>query len=543
MFLIMDAGDGDEGNSFITLTLTAGNSGFEHNGNTAGSIVMTGSRSDSQHPFNLFLLPREKSVLDFMLKELSQRSGPERYELIEALLSMYRTSAGFDPFALSKGRFRRIKAAEFRQVLFEIDREIGEVMHSEAYRRMQQSHLSTDGLFREFMDLSQGAGIYPARSMTAELEQLQRHIYEADMPELQLLFYRQHRHFMEELYMSDKPLQFLEYFDSVQARQNQLQIHFRMGFQIRALELEADKGVLYPEKASNAIMELERMLLQEPSVSYRIEMVWNVVRLSLLTVRPAETMQTYLAAIASDLNSFLRILPDHSIRLLSTMAAWYKDVGREQRMEWLQQADEKARQRDLHELRPGFRFVVCHIACDAGDVESALKALNEAEHLTYKTPARSLEARNNWVLLCEYRTILFALQCMRGNSRHLDQFESLRNLASDMGRHRHEIAVMQLEWQGLEAFVLRRWKESREMLERALTYRTEHHRHPWCLISRCLLALMSRGKQRPEAAAIVLELEQTGLPFYSSAAVELLRHATVFSAAVAKTGKKNAGCQ
>lgn len=539
----MDSGEGDEGNSFITLTLTAGNNGFEDIGNTAGSIVMTASRADSQHHFNLFLLPREKPVLDFMLKELSQRSGPERYELIEALLNMYKTSAGFDPFALSKGRFRRIKAAEFRQVLLEIDREIGEVMQSEAYRRLQQSHLSTEVLFKEFMDLSQGAGIYPARSMTGELDQLQCHLHEAEMPELQLLFYRQHRRFMEELFISDEPLKFLEHYDTLLLRQSQLQLHFRMGFQIRALELEADKGLLYPEKANAAITEMERILIMERSAPLRMEMVWNLVRLSLLTLRPSETIQTYLAAIASDLTSFLNILPDHSIRLLSTLASWYKDAGCERRMEWLQQADEKARQLDLHELRPGFRFVLCHIECDRGDHEAALKALNEAEHLTYKTPARSLEARNNWVLLCEYRTILFALQCMSGNTRHIDQFGSLRSLASDMGRHRHEIAVMQLEWQGLEAFVLRRWKEARELLERALAYRTEQHTHPWCLISRCLLALMAKGKQRREAAAVALELEQTGLPFYSSAAVELLRKAASFSSAAGKAVQKNAGLE
>jgi hypothetical protein len=543
MFLMIDSGEGDEGNSFITLTLTAGNSDFEDNGNTAVPIVMTGSRSESQHQFNLFLLPREKPVLDFMLQELSQRSGPERYELIEALLNMYKTSAGFDPFALSKGRFRRIKAAEFRQVLLEIDREIGEVMQSEAYRRLQQSHLSTEALFREFMDLSQGAGIYPARSMTGELEQLQNHLNDAEMPELQLLFYRQHRHFMQELFISDAPLQFLDHYDTILARQSQLQMHFRMGFQIRALELEADKGILHPEKTGAAIPDLERMLLQERSASHRIEMVWNLVRLTLLTGRPSESIQTYLSAIAADLNSFLNLLPEHSIRLLSTMASWYKDAGRERRMEWLQLADEKARQLDLHELRPGFRFVLCHIECDAGNVEGALKALNEAEHLTYKTPARSLEARNNWVLLCEYRTILFALQCMSGNNRHLDQFGSLRSLASDMGRHRHEIGVMQLEWQGLEAFVLRRWKESCEMLERALSYREEQKAHPWCLISRCLLALMAKGKQRREAAVIALELEQTGLPFYSSAAVQLLRLAAVFSATKAKASRKNAGLE
>lgn len=500
----------------------------------AGAVVMTGTRPEQTISFNLFLLPREKPLLDFMLKELAQRSGPERYELIEALLHMYRVSAGFDPFALSKGRFRRIKAAEFRQVLLEIDREIGVVMQTEAYQRMEQSHLNAEAMFREYAELSQGVSINPAQSMTGELEQFEQHLHDAEMPELLLLFYRQHRRFLDELFSHDAPLKALERFEQVAARQTQLQQHFRMSFHIRALELEADKGLFYPDKAKGEIARLERMLVQESSPKWRAEMTWNMIRLSLLTVRPSETIHPYLEALAADMNSFLRFMPDSSIRMWTVLASWHYRADRCQRMEWLKQAGEKARELELHEMRPGFRFVGCQIECDAGDYEAALKSLHEAEHLTYKTPARSPEARNNWITLCEYRTVLYALQCLHGDRRHEEQFVSLRNLASNMGRHRHEIAVMMLEWQALESFVHRRWKETRELLERAISYRSDQPSHPWYLLDRCLLAVLGKGKSRRGAAILAIELEQAAWPFYSSAGGALLKSAFEFVSASVK---------
>ena len=67
----------------------------------------------------LRFLPRDKKALDFILKKLTSNSSPSRHEMLAELLEMHRTCAGFDPLALSKGRFKRFRASEIKQVLAE----------------------------------------------------------------------------------------------------------------------------------------------------------------------------------------------------------------------------------------------------------------------------------------------------------------------------------------------------------------------------------------------------------------------------------------
>jgi|SRR6185436_1641228 len=79
-------------------------------------------------------LPKDKSALDFIRQKLSLVSSPEQNEVIEELFEMHRTSTGFDPISLSKGRFKRIKANEFRHILSNINSELPLIVTSQEYK-------------------------------------------------------------------------------------------------------------------------------------------------------------------------------------------------------------------------------------------------------------------------------------------------------------------------------------------------------------------------------------------------------------------------
>src|SRR6188768_2398665 len=83
---------------------------------------------------NILNLPKDKSALDYIKRILSLKSSPEQNEVIGELFEMHRTSTGFDPLSLSKGRFKRIKAIAFRQILAYIDNEIPAIVSSAGYK-------------------------------------------------------------------------------------------------------------------------------------------------------------------------------------------------------------------------------------------------------------------------------------------------------------------------------------------------------------------------------------------------------------------------
>ena len=86
---------------------------------------------------NLLRLPKDKSALDYLKQQLSH-GRPERNEVIEELFEMHRTSTGFDPMSLSKGRFKRIKAQAFRQILLSINDELPSIVDSPEYKEFLQ---------------------------------------------------------------------------------------------------------------------------------------------------------------------------------------------------------------------------------------------------------------------------------------------------------------------------------------------------------------------------------------------------------------------
>lgn len=103
---------------------------------------MTSEISSSENFNNILNLPKDKSVLDFIKNKLSEHGSLERFEVINELFEMYRTSTGFDPSSLSKGRFKRIKATALKQILADINSELPSIVDSSEYKQylLKQDH-------------------------------------------------------------------------------------------------------------------------------------------------------------------------------------------------------------------------------------------------------------------------------------------------------------------------------------------------------------------------------------------------------------------
>src|ERR1041384_1251016 len=98
---------------------------------------------------NILSLPKDKIALDFIKQKLALKSSPEQNEVAEVLFEMHRTSTGFDPLSLSKGRFKRIKVAAFRQILANIDYELPSIVNSAEYKEYLQKQNRSIAIFEK----------------------------------------------------------------------------------------------------------------------------------------------------------------------------------------------------------------------------------------------------------------------------------------------------------------------------------------------------------------------------------------------------------
>jgi hypothetical protein len=478
--------------------------------------------------FQLFRIPREKEILDYVMQVLCENAGPERQEFIEGLFTMYRTSAGFDPIALSKGRVKRLKAADFRKMLQEVDAQIAVVLNSEGYKKILAQGVGYEAVFREFSQLSSDVTLHPALSLTSELEHLENSFRDQEVPELALLFYRNHPTFIEEVFQRDGYSAFLENFDRATDRAARLQRQFRLGFSLIQLEQQADRGLQDEKSALDILRESEQLLVQEQNAGNRCRLLLYITRASLLTVTPSRYLSPYISHLDENLPRFMVYHHEAGRLVLRLLAMYHIAAGRDKRLAWLEQAETEARKLELHDERPGFRFIRCMVEADTGNIDAALVALNDAEHLIYKATSRSLSARNNWVRLSEYRTLLFALKGMEGDTSVAAQMTLLQQLAEDMGRHRHEMAVMLLEWKALQLLLTGDVEDALINFDRAKNYRKASTTHPWYLLDKFFVTLLSKTKKKSAVGEIALELEQLNEPFYSAVMTAVMRKAVDF---------------
>ncbi|MBK9636482.1 MAG: hypothetical protein IPO63_01170 [Bacteroidetes bacterium] len=479
-------------------------------------------RNSQEASFQLFRLPKEKIVLDFVVQKLGEGASPERYEILESVLDMYRTSTGFDPFALSKGRFKRLKAAEFRASLFELDKEIGQLISSDEYKQFIAEKSNFTPLFKEYVELGQAIQIHPALSLTSELESFEAKCENAESEEILLCLYRQQTHFLEVVHQGDGIEKFIEKYDTLVERQSQRQREVRLGFELIRLEQSADKGQQQEEQVVKVYEELGVLLTLASSTLNKYQLLLKIIRASLLTASPYRYLATYLDYLQSSHQEILLFLPEAKRKIFTVLAQYSVSSSKEQRLAWLDAAELEAKHQELHDERPGFRFIRCIIESDAGKIDAAIKCLNEAEHLIYKASTRSLSSRNNWIRLSEYRSLLFALKVLQGETIPTERFLQLQQLAEDMGRHRQEISVLLLEWKGLQHYIFNDLEQALTCFDRAKSYRKNKGEHPWEIFDKYFCSKLSKSKKKSESAQYALLLREMKEPFYSAIMGEII---------------------
>ncbi|CAN5515969.1 hypothetical protein BH11BAC2_BH11BAC2_07150 [soil metagenome] len=478
---------------------------------------------------NLHQLPKDKPVLDFVLSRLGNNSSPERFEIISNLLAMYRTSAGFDPMALSKGRMRRVKSAEFRKLLTEIDHELALILNSEEYRQLVAKQASFEPLFQTYTTLSESLAVYPPASMVHEVEQFEETLKRHEASELLLSFYRQHTNFFEEINQGEALQEFIKKFDHLTERNQQLNRQTRAEFLLASLEHYAFKGKLNYPHLEELMEELGILLTAEANRYTQFELLLKIIRAGRLSTTPARKLNSYLRFIAENINEITRLNAKWSPLILSSLALYFQEANEEVRQQWLTTADHESKENCREEERAAYRLIRTSIACESGNWMQALKHLNEAEHLIHKVPGKSVPARNTWITLCEWRTLLLALvQITKIDEVDTEQYRIHLTLAEDLSKHREDNSLISIQLKMINAFVNRDWETSLELAERIVNYRKDHPDHPWKMMALVFVEIMKSSGKKDNSLAMTEALSSLNEPFYSTTGPALLRGARQF---------------
>ncbi|MFM9055500.1 MAG: hypothetical protein ACKOQY_02260 [Bacteroidota bacterium] len=475
---------------------------------------MAPKRPASNPSLQLYLLPKDKPMLDYVLNRLAETLSPEKYEIVESIFQMYRTSAGFDPSVMAKVRFKRLKAGEFKQALAEIDTEIGSIIQSEGYQLELARLGGPEPLFQTYIELSKESVVgEPMKS----LEEFGLKCEATDSIELFLLFYRQHARMIEQHLMQDQPHQLLAQYDSGMERLRQLHRQFRISLELHMLEHDPAPNSSDQEKVGNFLEELGALLTLEPDTNRKLVLITLLFRAASLSELPGKHIRPYLDYLAANAEAIFTHSPESRKYVLGIMAHYHVQAGKVMRMSWLEEAEKIVRVQDQGDDRIRLRFIRASIESDSGNSEQALKHLNEVEHLLHKSPSKTPAIRNYWVRLCEMKTLLYATQILNGQHEVMPQLVLLQQTAEDQGSGRQDSAVVTLEWRALEQFLNRKPEEALRLFNKALEYRNERSLNPWLLIDRYFSSLLNPQSGPGAAATEALLMKELQEPFFSAA--------------------------
>ena len=477
---------------------------------------------------NLKQLPKDKIVLEYILKHLSENSSPEKFELISSIFDMYRTSAGFDPLALSKGRFKRVKAADYKRMIGDIDIELGSIIKSEEYSQLKAKQLNQSTLFDEYLTLSDDVNKHPFASMVHEVEEFEQKLIKQDSEELLLNFYNRHHKFYEETYAIQHLDSLLDKYDLIQEKAQQHTRRVRCGFILTWLEQEFQKGKSAHKKTQEVWDELGVLLTSETNKFSRHEILILIIRCGLISLTPAQRLGQYLLYCDENIDQIIHYNPDSTILLYSTLAHFHPTATKEKREEWLQKADHNSREHGIDEPRGYFRLIRALNAADELNIEQVMQHLNAAEHQVHKAQGRSLLAKNTWISVCEYRIMMYTFFHMKNPADFPpSEFDIHIRIAEDLGKHRHDNAILTQELRGYKNFVAKDWASALACFERAFDYRNSEPESDRLHLNNFFVTLLKNNTKKKEALLneSLVNLKNLGSPYFKSQAIEICKNA------------------
>ena len=163
------------------------------------------------------------------------------------------------------------------------------------------------------------------------------------------------------------------------------------------------------------------------------------------------------------------------------------------------------------------------VALDIKDYSTALKALNEAEHLVFRSSWKQALGRNAWIQICEWRSLIFSIMIMKGEEHYSTLlFNDLEKVVNDSSMHRHDSAIIALELNALRYFIDNLRDQALENFEKANNYRCDATEHPRYLLNSFFIQILKGTSKKGKTTDCREAIINSKAPFYRSACIDLI---------------------
>jgi hypothetical protein len=362
---------------------------------------------------SLRFLPRDRKTLDYILGKLAVNSSPERFELLKELFERHRTSVGFDPAILSKGRYKRFKAFEIRQVLIELERDLSLILNSPEFITANESTNTYKELFEQYLVTIELLSAPPSKSLNDQVDGFCKMLIQEGAYELLLSFYRQaYSHFTSRNVRINDVITDYKTLVETLDYQNALTL---CGLQTVQLMQDSYRGNVTQEEFLLHFGILNKLIEQTTDFTVLYELKLQAVRIALHLDKRAVVLRSLTADIYNSGKKGIILNIETEAELICAASLFDTATPYSEKMEIL------AGQSVSRKISPYYivltKLTEALLLADAGDLINARVFINAAEHLLIKNSFRNIQMKKAWMDLQTFRFFINMTEEINGTTQ------------------------------------------------------------------------------------------------------------------------------
>ena len=458
-------------------------------------------------------LPRDKKTLDFILKKLSVNSSPARYEMLEELLEMHRTCAGFDPFALTKGRLKRFRSAELKQVLAELEQEVKAIVTSGEYIHHLEDSTRHQSLIEQYANMVSLLSAPPSRELNDQVDQFVAQLERENANELLLsFFYQANKHFQNRTKNLDA---IIETYSNLIHKLNFQNDFLLCGFQTVNLLSQSTRPQITEEKLFTHFRKLETLFLKSENDTSRYELLLQMSRIGLLMKNRISCLSPCLNEVVTDPNGVKLNELGQKLELMTKASIYYVEEDLESRINSLDVLGEEARKFEDKQAFAYIKYGKALLLAEKEQYDDATNLLNEAEHLLYRNGFKRT-SNNVWVDICFLRLYIFFINSKKAHTvfeeaTYVSLIQVLRDAMADYSSWSATSSGLS----GIKEFLNNNFQLAEQYLEAALNDdKSQPSQYIKLIFEAVLFNIQGEGSVK-EMNAVIKELNALKEPFYS----------------------------
>ena len=466
-------------------------------------------------------LPRDKKTLDFILKKLTENSSPDKFEVLAELLEMHRTSIGFNPLALTKGRLKRFRSAEIKNVLAEMEQKLGVITASIEYRQHLEEATRHQALLDQYSNMVSLLTAPPTKELNDQVDQFIAHLESEDALELLLSFYKQaENHFLSRSRDLEKIV------DSYSSLLIRLQIRNNLilnGLQTALVLQQALRMNASQEKLLLHFNSLTVVYNNTTNEAEKVDVLHQIMRVGLCLDKRVKHLADYIKLIAFNIDDIKGEHDKTKIDLLTS--AFIYDIKSETaiRINRLNALADKVKAFKDKQSLVNIKNGIALLEAEKNNFTEAIRILNEAEHLLYRNGFKN-NAKKEWIEICILRFYIY-VSSEKANSVIYDDaaYDSIIQVLRDAFTDHSSLNATISGLKGVKEYLKGNKTQARLLFSTSIEEeKNPPYRYNY-LIFKSLLHSLSGSSNNKQLNKTMEELSALEEPFYTTVLTGLLK--------------------